>query len=102
MNADPETNRGSPESGAAPTTGHAADAAHEAVDRVAENAARAEERIREKAAAGERQLRERTAEARATTERTIDQFKTYTQENPLAAAAMAFTAGYLISRILNR
>lgn len=106
MNPDPEITSNSPRSGTtagtAPTTGQAAGAAHEAVDRVAENVAKAEERVREKAASGQQQLREKTASARATGERTLDQLREYTQENPMAAAAMAFTAGYLISRILNR
>ena len=98
----PEPGKGSPTLGTSPTTEHMADAAHEAVDRVADKGAKAEERIREKAAAGERQLREKSAEARATTERAVDQFRQYTQENPIAAAAIAFAVGLVVSRILSR
>jgi ElaB/YqjD/DUF883 family membrane-anchored ribosome-binding protein len=85
-----------------PATDTVADAAHSAVDRAADSAAKAEERIREKAAAGERQLREKSAEARASTEWAIDHMRQYTQENPLAAAAIAFAAGLVVSRILSR
>jgi ElaB/YqjD/DUF883 family membrane-anchored ribosome-binding protein len=109
MKADPkmtnspdEQGIGSSAIGASPTTEHVAEAAHEAIDRVADKGAKAEQRIREKAAAGEQQLREKTAEARATTERAVDQFRQYTQENPIAAAAIAFAAGLVVSRILSR
>jgi ElaB/YqjD/DUF883 family membrane-anchored ribosome-binding protein len=85
-----------------PTTDTVADAAHSAVERAADSVAKAEERIREKAAASERQLREKSAEARVTTERAIDHMRQYTQENPLAAAAIAFAAGLVVSRILSR
>ena len=86
----------------APVTDNVADAAHDAVERAADTAAKAEERIREKAASGERRLREKSAEARMTTERAVDQVRQYTQENPLAAAAIAFAAGLVVSRILSR
>jgi len=85
-----------------PTTDTVADAAHSAVERAADSVAKAEERIREKAAASERQLREKSAEARASTERAIDHMRQYTQENPLAAAAIAFAAGLVVSRILSK
>jgi ElaB/YqjD/DUF883 family membrane-anchored ribosome-binding protein len=107
MKADPKVTTNASEAGksrvaASPTTEHIADAAHGAVDRVADNAAKAEERLREKAAAGERQLREKTAEAKLTTERAVDHVRQYTQDNPLAAAAIAFAAGLVVSRILSR
>ena len=106
MKADPKTTNASEAArervASSPTTEHVADVAHGAVDRVADNAAKAEERIREKAAAGEQQLREKTAEARASTERAVDHVRQYTQENPLAAAAIAFAAGLIVSRILSR
>jgi ElaB/YqjD/DUF883 family membrane-anchored ribosome-binding protein len=86
----------------APTTDTVADAAHGAVDRAADSVAKAEERIREKAIARERQLREKSAEARASTERAIDHIRQYTQDNPLAAAAIAFAAGLVVSRILSK
>ena len=86
----------------APTTEHAAEAAHEAVDRVADTVARAEGRVREKAAAGEQHLRMKSAEARASTERIVDQVRQYAQENPLAAAGIAFAAGLVVSRMLSR
>ena len=85
-----------------PTTDTVADAAHGAVERAADSVAKAEERIREKASASERQLREKSAEARASTERVIDHIRQYTQEKPLAAAAIAFAAGLVVSRILSR
>jgi ElaB/YqjD/DUF883 family membrane-anchored ribosome-binding protein len=86
----------------APTTDTVADAAHDAVDRAAESVAKAEERIREKAAASERHLRDKSVEARVTTERAIDHVRQYTQEKPLAAAAIAFAAGLVVSRLLSR
>lgn len=104
MKADPTKASNSSEPGrtGTPTTDTVADAAHGAVDRAAEGAAKAEERIRERAAASERQLREKSAEARASTERAIDHMRQYTQDNPLAAAAIAFAAGLVVSRILSK
>lgn len=107
MKADPtkvSTNASEPGKArtATPTTDTVADAAHGAVERAADSVGKAEERIREKAAAGERQLREKSAEARASSERAIDQMRQYTQDNPLAAAAIAFAAGLVVSRILSR
>ena len=107
MKPDPTTPNGSAsEAGkaraATPTTDTVADAAHGAVERAADSVAKAEERIREKAALSERQLREKSAEARASTERVIDHVRQYTQEKPLAAAAIAFAAGLVVSRILSR
>lgn len=108
MNADP---RATPEpaeplkagaTGEAPATEQVAGAAHQTVDRVAERVARAEGTVREKAAAGERQVRMKSAEARVTTERAVDQLRQYAQENPLAAAGIAFAAGMVVSRMLSR
>ena len=107
MKADPtKASTNASEAGKArvstPTTDTVADAAHDAVERAADSVAKAEERIREKAAASERHLREKTAEARVTTERAIDHVRQYTQEKPLAAAAIAFAAGLVVSRLLSR
>lgn len=101
MKADPSKSNATPAAGRATrTTDQVAEAAHEAVDRAADSVAKAEERIRSKAADTERQLREKSTEARATTERAIDQMRQYTQEKPLAAAAIAFAAGLVVSRLL--
>lgn len=108
MNADPQATPEPAEplkagvTGEAPATEQVAGAAHQTVDRVAERVARAEGTVREKAAAGERQVRMKSAEARATTERTVDQLRQYAQENPLAAAGIAFAAGMVVSRMLSR
>jgi ElaB/YqjD/DUF883 family membrane-anchored ribosome-binding protein len=88
--------------GGTPATDTVADAAHSAVERAADSVAKAEERMREKAATAERQLREKTAEARASGEQLIDHVRQYTQEKPLAAAAIAFAAGMVVSRMLSR
>lgn len=107
MKPDPTTpgsnasEAGKPRAGS-PTTDSVADAAHGAVERAADSVAKAEERIREKTAERERQLREKSAEARASTERAIDHVRQYTQEKPLAAAAIAFAAGLVVSRLLSR
>lgn len=105
MNADPRATPEPPKAGVtgeAPATEQAAGAAHQTVDRVAERVARAEGTVREKAAAGERQVRMKSAEARATTERAVDHLRQYAQENPLAAAGIAFAAGMVVSRMLSR
>jgi ElaB/YqjD/DUF883 family membrane-anchored ribosome-binding protein len=99
---NPSTNMSGKPRTETPTTDNVADAAHDAVERAADSVAKAEERIRLKAAATERQFREKTTEARATTERAIDQMRQYTQEKPLAAAAIAFAAGLVVSRLLSR
>lgn len=97
---EPDPIKGNPSD--APATEHMAEAAHEAVDRVAEKVARAEGHVREKAAAGEEHIRMKGAEARASTERVIDQVRQYTRENPLTAAGIAFAAGLVVSRMLSR
>lgn len=107
MKPDPTTPNGSASDAgkarvATPTTDTVADAAHGAVERAADSVAKAEQRIREKAAESDRQFREKSAEARASTERVIDQMRQYSQEKPLAAAAIAFAAGLVVSRILSR
>lgn len=109
MNGDPRTTpdpaeplKGGVRTGDAPATEHVAGAAHETVDRVAERMARAEGAVREKAAAGEQQVRMKSAEARETTERAVDHLRQYAQENPLAAASIAFAAGLVVSRMLSR
>jgi ElaB/YqjD/DUF883 family membrane-anchored ribosome-binding protein len=109
MNVDPggtpesaEPLKGNARIGDAPATERVAGAAHETVDRVAEKMARAEGTVREKTAAGEQQVRMKSAEARATTERAVDHLRQYAQENPLAAAGIAFAAGMVISRMLSR
>jgi ElaB/YqjD/DUF883 family membrane-anchored ribosome-binding protein len=114
MNAGTETPSSSPTSPQAdlrnPKTRHtdatlteqAAATARTTVDRVAEKAAKAEEQIREVAAAGEERLREKGAEARIATERAMDHVRQYAQDNPLAAAGIAFAAGLVLSRLLSR
>lgn len=97
----PDPIKGAPRTHA-PVTEHAAEAAHETVDRVADTVARAEGQVREKAAAGEERLRMKSAEARASTERLADQVRQYARENPLAAAGIAFAAGLVVSRMLSR
>ncbi len=93
---------GRPRSTEPRTTEQAASAAHEAIDLAAEAAARAEERLREAAITGEQRLREKSAEARHTAERTLEQVRQYTRNNPFAAAGIAFAAGIIVSRLLSR
>src|SRR5690606_10620667 len=88
---------GRPRSTEPRTTEQAASAAHEAIDRAAEAAARAEERLREAAITGEQRLREKSAEARHTAERTLEQVRQYTRNNPFAAAGIAVAAGIIAS-----
>jgi ElaB/YqjD/DUF883 family membrane-anchored ribosome-binding protein len=86
----------------AKVTENVAKAAHSAVDRAADSAAKAEDKVRRMAASGEEQIKEKTAEARATAEQSIDQFRQYTRDNPLMSAGIAFAAGLLLSRLLSR
>jgi ElaB/YqjD/DUF883 family membrane-anchored ribosome-binding protein len=83
-------------------TDRASEAAHNTIDRIADNAAVAEQRVRGAVAEGEEQIREKQAEARKTTQKTIEQIRDYTKENPLMAAGIAFASGLLISKIVGR
>lgn len=85
-----------------PTTEKASEAAHVAVDKVAEKAAVAETRLRQTVNSGAEQLQEKKEEAKQGTEDVIAQVRGYTQENPLAAAGIAFAAGLIVSRLLRQ
>lgn len=83
-------------------TENVAKAAHEAVDRAADTAGKAEERVRRAASESEERLRAKSAEARESTERTLEQFRQYTRDNPVTSAGIAFAAGIVVSRLLSR
>ncbi len=85
-----------------PTTEKASEAAHEAVDKVAEKAAVAETRLRHTVNSGAEQLQEKKQEAMQGTEDVIAQVRSYTKENPLAAAGIAFAAGLIAARLLRQ
>lgn len=86
----------------APFTEQTVSAAHEAIDRLSARVARTEQQLRGAASQGQEQWSERQEELRAQFEGTWAQARDYAQENPMAAAGIAFGAGFIIANLLRR
>jgi ElaB/YqjD/DUF883 family membrane-anchored ribosome-binding protein len=86
----------------ATTTEHVAGKAHEAIDRIAQNTADAELKVRERAEAAANRVRETEERARAAADHSIERVSGYIQSNPLMSAGMAFAAGVVLSKLLQR
>lgn len=84
------------------TTSKIVDAAHRAVDSVAERVAGAEAALRDQAADKEQTLREAADTATAKANEMRNKTQTFITENPLTAAGIAFTAGILFSAWMRR
>jgi ElaB/YqjD/DUF883 family membrane-anchored ribosome-binding protein len=79
-----------------------AKAAHESIDRLQEKAGRVEDQIRDAASRASEQARNAGGDASAQIEGTLRKVTTYIEQNPLTAAAIAFSAGLVLSSLLRR
>lgn len=84
------------------TTQRVAERAHQTIDRAAEVAAEAEESVRTSAQRATERLREGEERARESFDDSVNRLRTYVEQNPLAAAGIAFAAGLLVSALLRR
>ncbi|WP_019677064.1 hypothetical protein [Arsukibacterium perlucidum] len=85
-----------------PVTERASEAAHHAVDSMAEKAATAEDSLRRTAASSKATIDQKQEELKMQMQSSYERSKQFAQENPLAAAGIAFAAGMLVSALLRR
>ncbi|MBV2129402.1 DUF883 domain-containing protein [Arsukibacterium indicum] len=85
-----------------PVTEKASQAAHHAVDAMAEKAASAEDSLRKTAASSKATIDEKQEQLKMQMQGSYERSKQFAQENPLAAAGIAFAAGMLVSALLRR
>lgn len=77
-------------------------AAHEAMDRVTRAADRAEREVRRAAARAARRAKTTRKRAVRRANTTVDNVRTYIEDNPLAATGIAFAAGLVLAGLLRR
>ncbi|KKO47939.1 hypothetical protein VT06_14220 [Arsukibacterium sp. MJ3] len=85
-----------------PVTERASEAAHHAVDAMADKAATAEDMLRRTAADSKATIDQKQAELKMQMQSSYERSKQFAQENPLAAAGIAFAAGMVVSALLRR
>ncbi|WP_213996621.1 DUF883 family protein [Arsukibacterium sp.] len=85
-----------------PVTERASEAAHHAVDAMAEKAASAEDTLRKTAASSKATIDQKQEELKMQMQSSYERSKQFAHENPLAAAGIAFAAGMLVSALLRR
>ncbi|MDX1538932.1 DUF883 domain-containing protein [Arsukibacterium sp.] len=85
-----------------PVTERASEAAHHAVDAMAEKAGSAEDTLRKTAASSKATIDQKQEELKMQMQGSYERSKQFAQENPLAAAGIAFAAGMLVSALLRR
>ncbi|MGP9800285.1 DUF883 domain-containing protein [Rheinheimera sp. NSM] len=85
-----------------PVTAKASEAAHHAVDAMAEKAATAEDTLRKTAASSQETLAHKQEEIKQQLQSTYSKSREFAAQNPLAAAGIAFAAGILVSTLLRR
>jgi ElaB/YqjD/DUF883 family membrane-anchored ribosome-binding protein len=85
-----------------PVTAKASEAAHHAVDAMAEKAAAAEDTLRKTAASSQETLAHKQEEIKQQLQSTYSKSREFAAQNPLAAAGIAFAAGILVSTLLRR
>lgn len=85
-----------------PVTERASEAAHHAVDAMAEKAATAEDTLRRTAASSKATIDQKQEELKMQMQSTYERSKQFAHENPVAAAGIAFAAGMLVSALLRR
>ncbi|HAW92094.1 MULTISPECIES: DUF883 domain-containing protein [unclassified Arsukibacterium] len=85
-----------------PVTEKASEAAHHAVDTMAGKAATAEDSLRRTAASSKATIDQKQEELKMQMQGSYERSKQFAQENPLAAAGIAFAAGMLVSTLLRR
>lgn len=85
-----------------PVTERASEAAHHAVDAMAGKAATAEDTLRKTAASSKATIDQKQEELKMQMQSSYERSKQFAQENPVAAAGIAFAAGMLVSALLRR
>lgn len=85
-----------------PITEKAIEAAHHAVDAVAEKAAVAEDTLRKTAASSQETLTHKQEEITQQLQLSYSKTREFAVQNPLAAAGIAFAAGVLLTALLRR
>ncbi|EGM78979.1 hypothetical protein Rhein_0837 [Rheinheimera sp. A13L] len=83
-----------------PITEKAIEAAHHAVDAVAEKAAVAEDTLRKTAASSQETLTHKQEEITQQLQLSYSKTREFAVQNPLAAAGIAFAAGVLLTALL--
>lgn len=85
-----------------PTTDRASQAAHHAVDSMAERASAAEDTLRKTAASSRETIAHKQEELKQQLQSNYSKTRALAAENPLATAGIAFAAGMLITALLRR
>lgn len=85
-----------------PITEKAIEAAHHAVDAVAEKAAVAEDTLRKTAASSQETLTHKQEEIKQQLQLSYSKTREFAAQNPLATAGIAFAAGVLLTALLRR
>jgi ElaB/YqjD/DUF883 family membrane-anchored ribosome-binding protein len=84
------------------TTDKAAEAAHEAVERIAARVDQIEEHLRQTAADARMSLRETAGRAQRASQDVVTDVRHYVFEHPVASLGIAFAAGVVFSALLRR
>lgn len=85
-----------------PVTDKASQAAHHAVDAMAEKASAAEDTLRRTAASSQESLAHKQEEIKQQLQSTYSRTREMAAKNPLATAGIAFAAGMLVTALLRR
>lgn len=102
MSAIPGNDANLSEGNRSATSQRMAERAHQTIDKAAELAGEAEQSLRERAARAGEKLREGEERALDTLDEGVNRIRSYVEQNPLAAAGIAFAAGLLVSALLRR
>lgn len=86
----------------APVTERATEAAHHAVDSMAQKASAAEDTLRKTAATSKEAIAHKQEEIKQQLQSSYSKTRTLAQQNPLATAGIAFVAGMLVTTLLRR
>ncbi|MBU1308066.1 DUF883 C-terminal domain-containing protein [Rheinheimera muenzenbergensis] len=102
--ASSSTQAGSSANGAAnsPVTNKASQAAHHAVDAMAEKAAAAEDSLRKTAATSRDNIAQKQEHIKQQLQSSYSKTRQLAEQNPLATAGIAFAAGVLLTSLLRR
>jgi len=84
------------------TSDRLASMAHDTVDKVAETARSAEQQARVAASRAADKAREAEDRMRTAADEGLSTVRSYVEQNPLAAAGIAFAAGIVLSSLLRR
>ena len=98
----PTAKKAEAETRKAPFTEKAKAAAHETIDKAAERASAAEEHLREAVENSGESLADKKAAIELEFDTAANQARKFIVENPLMAAGIAFTAGWLVTSLFGK